>query len=151
MSPLLRTALAASALTAAAVSAQTPQPAALASQETNDGVTAEVTEFKRRGNTLTAKVRYRNDGSEAVTLDVAYSNTYVLDAAGGKKYEILRDDQKNYIAAMGSSYADRYWGSLEPGKPKLVWIKFPAPPPEVKSATLQLDDAPPFDDLPIQD
>ncbi|HET9484404.1 MAG TPA: hypothetical protein VFO79_10645, partial [Xanthomonadales bacterium] len=135
---------------AAPAAAQAPAP--LASQETNlAGVTAEVTEFKRRGNTLTVKVRMSNAGSEDVTVDLEYDKTYVLDAAGGRKYEVLRDDAKNYIAAIGPSYSNRYWNTLKPGQPLLVWMKFPAPPPEVKTATFQLDDTPPFDDLPIQD
>ena len=137
------------ALCCAPLAAQSPAP--LASQETNGGIFADVTEFRRKGNTLTAKVRYRLDAGEPVTLDIDYDKTYVLDAANGRKYEILRDDAKNYIAALGPSYSDRYWNTLAPGKPLLMWIKFPAPPAEVTSATLQLDDAPPFDDLPIQD
>lgn len=135
-----------------AAPAQAPPPAApLAVQDTNDGLVAEVTEFKRRGNTLTAKVRFRNAGTDEVTIDLEYGKTYVLDAGGGKKYEVLRDDEKNYIAAIGKSYSDRYWEGIEPGEQKVVWMKFPAPPPEVKVATLQIDEAPPFDDLPIQD
>ena len=147
---MMRTLLFAIALVALPAVAQ--QPAPLASQETNlSGVTAEVTEFKRRGNTLTAKVRYTSTASEDLTLDVEYDKSYVLDAANGKKYEILRDDAQKYIAAMGPSYSDRYWSTIKPGQPLTVWMKFPAPPPEVKTATLQLDDAPPFDDLAIQD
>lgn len=140
------------ALAALAAPAAAQAPAPLAAQETNlAGVTAEVTEFKRRGNTLTVKVRMSNAGSEDVTVDLEYDKTYVLDAAGGRKYEVLRDDAKNYIAAIGPSYSNRYWNTLKPGQPLLVWMKFPAPPPEVKTATFQLDDTPPFDDLPIQD
>lgn len=136
----------------APAAAPAPAPLPLAAQETNlPGVTAEVTEFKRRGNTLTVKVRMSNAGTDGVTLDLEYDKTYVLDAAGGRKYEVLRDDAKNYIAAIGPSYTDRYWNTLKPGQPLVVWIKFPAPPPEVKTATFQLDDAPPFDDLAIQD
>ena len=140
------------AVAALAAPAAAQAPAPLASQETNlAGVTAEVTEFKRRGNTLTVKVRMSNTGSEDVTVDLEYDKTYVLDAAGGRKYEVLRDDAKNYIAAIGPSYSNRYWNTLKPGQPLLVWMKFPAPPPEVKTATFQLDDTPPFDDLAIQD
>lgn len=151
MSAIVRLALLAlpAALAANPLRAQAPAP--LAGQEIGNGIYAEVTEFKRKGNTLTAKLRYRNDGEEAVTLDISYDKTYVLDAEGGRKYEVLRDDEKNVIAALGPSYSDRYWNSLKPGQPLLVWMKFPAPPPEVKSATLQMDDAPPFDDLTIQE
>ena len=136
------------ALIATPLAAQSPP---LASQETDGGIVAEVTEFKRKGNTLTAKVRYRLDAGEPVTIDLDYDKTYLLDAANGRKYEILRDDAKKYIAALGPSYTDRYWNTLAPGKPLTVWMKFPAPPADVASVTLQLDDAPPFDDLAIQD
>ena len=145
----LRSAILASLLFVPAAHAQAPAP--LASQPTDDGLVAEVTEFKRKGNTLTAKVRYRNEGSDEVTIELDYDKTYLLDAEGGKKYEILRDDAKNYIAALGPSYSDRYWNTIKSGAQRLVWIKFPAPPIEVKTLTLQLDDAPPFDDLAIQD
>lgn len=147
-----RIAVLASLLAPAAGAQAPPAPAApLASQEVAAGVFADVTEFRRKGNVLTAKLRYRNEGSEEVTLDIMYDKSYVLDAAGGRKYEVLRDDDKNYIAALGPSYSDRYWNSLEPGKPLLLWLKFPAPPAEVKTVTLQLDDAPPFDELTIQE
>ena len=136
------------ALFATPLAAQSPP---LASQEIDGGIVAEVTEFKRKGNTLTAKVRYRLETGESVTIDLAYDKTYVLDAANGRKYEILRDDAKNYIAALGPSYTDRYWNSLTPGKPLTVWMKFPAPPADVTAVTLQIDGAPPFDDLAIQD
>ena len=134
-----------------APTAQAQAPAPLATQEIAAGISADVVEFRRKGNVLTAKVRYRNDGNEDVTLDIMYEKSYVLDAAGGRKYEVLRDDDKNVIAALGPSYSDRYWNTLSPGKPLLLWMKFPAPPAEVKTATLQLDDAPPFDDLTIQE
>lgn len=132
--------------------AQAPAAAPLASQETNmAGVTAEVTEFKRRGNTLTAKVRLTNAGTDSASLDMPYAKAYLLDAAGGKKYEVLRDDEKNYIALMGPSYNDRYWDTLKAGQKVTIWMKFPAPPAEVKMVTLQLDDMAPFDELAIQD
>src|SRR6059058_123384 len=50
---------------AAAPAPGTPSAGALASQETNwNGIMAEVTEFRRKGNTLTAKVRLTNHGSQ---------------------------------------------------------------------------------------
>ena len=152
MNACLRFASIVSVLLSSAALAQAPAPAPLASQETNmAGVTAEVTEFRRRGNTLTAKIRLVNAGPAKVSIDMPYDKAYLLDAAGGKKYEVLRDDDKNYIAAMGASYSDRYWGSVDPGQKLTIWMKFPAPPPEVKVVTLQLDDMAPFDELAIQD
>jgi len=125
--------------------------AVIASQETNwPGVVADVTEFRRRGNVLTAKVRFRNTGTESVRPDFLYSETYLMDAAT-KKYEVLKDENSNYIAALHSGYSNRWYEDIPPGSSLTVWMKFPAPPVEVSTVTLSLPKVLPFEDLPIQD
>lgn len=127
-------------------------PATVASQETNwPGIAADVTEFRRKGNTLTAKVVLRNHGTDQVQPEIIYKEVYVMDLGGGKKYEVLRDEKGAYIAALRSGWTDRWYDSLEPAQSFTIWIKFPAPPADVRSLTLQLPGMPPFEDLPIQD
>lgn len=133
-----------------------PAPAAagavLAAQETNwPGIVAEVTEFRRKGNTLTARVRYRNQGSEAAEPDVNYGEVYVMDLAAGRKYEVLRDEQGRYIAALRSGWDDRWYQKIEPGHSMTIWMKLPAPPAEVREVTLQVPGVPPFEDLAIHE
>jgi hypothetical protein len=146
-----------------AASPETPQPlpapasapaaaAALASQATNwPGIVADVTEFRRKGSTLTAKVVLRNQGTAEAEADVHYDEVYVMDAAAGKKYEILQDEKGSYIAALRSGYSNRWYQKLAPGETYTLWMKFPAPPPETRTVTLQVPGVPPFEDLPIQD
>lgn len=144
---------------AAGTAASAPAPAApvaagpaIASQETNwQGIVAEVTEFRRKGNTLTAKVRFRNQGTENPEPDIQYKEVYVMDAAAGKKYEVLKDEKENYIAALNPGWPARWYKRINPGESQTIWMKFPAPPPEVKAITLQLPGMPPFEDVPIQD
>ena len=124
----------------------------LATEETNwPGIVAEVTEFRRKGNTLTTRVRLRNGGGARQEVGVVYPEVYIMDAAGGKKYEVLKDEQGHYIAALSQGWGDRWMERLEPGQSQSVWIKFPAPPAEVKAVTLQIPKVPPFEDLAIQD
>ncbi|MFL6200184.1 MAG: hypothetical protein ACJ76J_13475 [Thermoanaerobaculia bacterium] len=156
------------ATTAAAPSASAPAPepapaaapaatpaaagAVLASQETNwKGIVAEVTEFRRKGNTLTAKVRLRNQGSEKIQPEVIYKEVYLMDLAAGRKYQVLQDEKGGYIAGLRSGWNDRWYDELGPGESYTLWVKFPAPPAEVKSVTLQVPGVPPFEDLAIQD
>lgn len=136
-----------------AAAAPAAQPAVvLATSETNwGGVVAEVTELRRKGNTLTARVRLRNTGQEQATVEVKFPEVSVLDAANARKYEVLRDEKGTYIASLRSGYGDRWYEYLQPGDVKLIWMKFPAPPPEVVTVTLQLPSTPPFEDLAIQD
>ena len=132
--------------------AAAPAAASLASQETNwSGISADVTEFKRKGNTLTAKVVLRNHGNVKTQPEIKYDEVYLMDLGAGKKYEVLKDEKGAYIAALRSGWGDRWYENLEPGQSFTLWMKFPAPPPEVKSVTLQVPGVPPFEDLPIQD
>ena len=141
----------------APATAESPQTAPasaapLASQTSNwPGIVADVTEFRRKGSTLTARVTFRNSGPERSEADVHYNEVYVMDTAAGKKYEVLRDEKGTYIAALRSGYSDRWYQYLEPGQTYTVWMKFPAPPPETKAITLQVPGVPPFEDIPIQD
>lgn len=136
----------------AAPAAAAPATASLQSQETNwPGVTAEVTEFRRKGNTLTAKVRLTNKGSAWVEPEIFWKDVSLIDAAGGKKYEVLKDEKGTSIASLNPSYADRWYARIEPATSQVIWMKFPAPPPDVKTITLQMPQMPPFDDLKIQD
>ena len=132
--------------------AAAPAAASLASQETNwSGISADVTEFKRKGNTLTAKVVLRNHAGASIQPEINYKEVYLMDLGAGKKYEVLKDEKGAYIAALRSGWGDRWYENLEPGQSFTLWMKFPAPPPDVKSVTLQVPGVPPFEDLPIQD
>lgn len=138
--------------TTAASAAPAGAAATLATQETNwSGISADVTEFKRKGNTLTAKVVLRNHAGADVQSEIKYEEVYLMDLGAGKKYEVLKDEKGAYIAALRSGWADRWYDTLKPGQSVTLWIKFPAPPPDVKSVTLQVPGMSPFEDLPIQD
>jgi len=126
--------------------------AAVATQTSNwPGVVADVTEFRRKGSTLTVRVVLRNQGNVDSEPDIHYNEVYVMDLGAGKKYEVLKDEKGTYIAALRSGWNNRWYEKLAPGASYTIWMKFPAPPPEVKSVTLQLPGMPPFEDLPIQD
>jgi hypothetical protein len=140
--------------TQASAPAPAPAPAgtSLASQETNwPGITAEVTEFKRKGNTVTAKVRLVNKRSERTSPELLWKEVALVDTAGGKKYEVLKDEKGAFIASTRAGWTDRWEEWIEPGTSQIIWMKFPAPPLEVKTITLQIPKTPPFDDLTIQD
>ena len=146
----------AAAPTTTTVAAPTPTPpapagAVIASQETNwKGVTAEVTEFRRKGNTLTAKVRLTNRGSENADAAVKYGEVYLMDTAAGKKYEVLKDEKGQFIAYLTSGW-NQWYDTMKPNETITLWMKFPAPEVEVKAITLQLPGMAPFEDVPIQD
>jgi hypothetical protein len=121
-----------------------------AAQETKwPGVTVQVTEFARKGKNLNAKLRFANNGTKQVRPGFYYTGTYLLDA-DNRKYEVLKDDKDRYLGSLHTGYKD-WWGeTIEPGSSLLVWMRFPAPPPEVNMLTVQLDGMDPIEDVPIQ-
>ncbi len=130
--------------------AQQPQ-ASLASQPTNwQGVSADITEFKRKGNTLSVRLRLRDDGGKDVYVSFSYDKCYLLDAGAGKKYQVLKDDAGAAIAAVNAGN-DEWRETIKAGQSQTIWMKFPTPPATVKSVSLSIDNTPPFDDLAIQD
>ena len=132
------------------VAAEAAPGRAQQSQQTKwPGVMAEVIEFQRKGNALTAKVRFSNRGTKRAEPDFYYSETYVLDPAN-KKYEVIKDDEGRYLAALHSGYSNRWYDYVEPGTSQTVWMRFSAPPAAVKTATLQIPGMEPFEDLRIQ-
>ena len=64
---------------------------------------------------------------------------------------MLQDQEGAFIAALRSGWKDRWYGDMEPGMSQVLWMKFPAPPAEVTTVTLQVPGVPPFEDLTIQD
>lgn len=96
-------------------------------------------------------MRFVNTGSQEPEVEVHYSQVYLIDTAAGKKYEALRDEKGEYIAALSTSWHDRWYQHVKAGAPATIWVKFPAPPPDVKAITLNIPKTPPFEDVPIQD
>lgn len=119
------------------------------SQDTEiTGITADLTECKRKEGVLSVKVQFRNtsDASVNVSIDThhgEYSGFYVT--AADKKYFILTDTEK---APLAPKYIS---GDVEKGGKLLWWAKFPAPPAEVKKINLVIPKVLPFEDVPITD
>lgn len=117
-------------------------PDAVASQNTNWGtVVADVQEFKRKGNVLTAVGRFRGGG----LIELNLSSAYILDEAQGRKYKALVDETGDVI---GCCHGGRLLSSPDT---LAFWVKFPAPPPDVKAITLVFPQTTPFESLAIQD
>jgi hypothetical protein len=112
------------------------------------GVVADVSELRRRGNAVNAKVRFSNHGSKTAQPDFSYKDTYLLDA-DNNKFEVLKDTAGNYLAALRSGYSDRWYDAIDPAASLTVWMRFSAPPPDVKVVSLQIPGVEPFEDLQI--
>jgi hypothetical protein len=146
---IVRTFLLAFAVPAAA-QAQVPP---IQTQETNEaGVVAELTECRRSEGVLSIKVRLRNTGPAPVQVtairDRAYDHYYVV--AGGKKYFVLRDTEKEPLATVADNSGSVY-ANLDKGGSFTWWAKYPAPPSEIKKVDYVTPLGAPFEDVPVSE
>ncbi len=153
---LLVGALAAGLTLAAGPGARAAEP--IASGATNwDGVTVHVMSVVRKGNVLTVKWAVVNEGEAPQVVWFGFTGKqacYVVDEESGTKYFVLTDREGNPLAPRNDFLGVGLRGikrELAPGKTLRLWMKLPAPPPEVTSVSIFLNETEPIEDVPITD
>lgn len=122
-----------------------------------DGITVDIMSVSRKGNVMTVKFAAVNNGSE--TRQVAFGFTgndvcYAVDEESGSKYYVLTDEEGNPVASAKEWMPNSTSGinrEVAPGSSLRVWMKLPAPPPEVTSISLFLNETDPIEDVSITD
>lgn len=143
--------------TAPAAQPQSAPPAVLASTDgENPGVRVEVTELKRTGEgVVTLKFTLINDSNEAFgfsydmgdpgmsTIDFnTIGGTHLIDNAGKKKYQVIRDASNKCVCSSGLD-------SVEPQSRMTLWARFPAPPAEVEKLSIMIPHFIPMDGVSL--
>jgi hypothetical protein len=117
-----------------------------------EGVTCELKQVTRKNSVLTVKFALELEASNktGVGSRLIFSKdrpdcSYVLDEERGVKYFPLTDEKGVPIASGVSGYY------LNPGERLSFWMKLPAPPEEVKRASVLITKCEPFDEVDIED
>ncbi len=130
----------------AAAPAQAKPGSVIASaQYSNDpNLRCDLLEVKRvSGSALLARWRIVNTGTKVIGYDYSYDDIYYIDPAGNKKYNVLTIDGKRIL--------DMWNGGLPPGEQRVMWAKYPAPPPTSKRISLNIPKFTPFEDVPVSE
>jgi hypothetical protein len=130
----------------------------IATADTNwEDVTVNLMTVSRKGNILTVKFAAVNNGSAAAKVAFGFTGNdvcYAVDEDSGSKYYVLTDQEGNPVASAKDWMPNSTAGinrEIAPGKSLRVWMKLPAPPPEVSSISLFLNETDPIEDVPITD
>ena len=123
------------------------------------GLEIDLLSVERKASVLTVKWAVRNTGDKTSYAEFALFNnkptTYLVDEDSGTKYFVLTDKEGNVLATEHAYVKNGSWGigdNVEAGKTQRYWMKFPAPPPAVKSINVFFTDATePFEGVPITD
>lgn len=120
-----------------------------------DGITFSVNQLKRNANgTLTMSIKVQGTPGTPVTYQAIgfsggapHQQDYkLLDLGNKKRYSMLQDSDGHCLCTKLTS---EEIAGLSSGKPRDINIKFPAPPADVTSITVELPHAEPIDDVPI--
>ena len=135
--------------------AQIPSGPAIATADGDKpGIRVEVVELKRAtGDTVNLKFAMINDSDQ--DMDYGYdfgegsttdygtiAGTHLIDAAGKKKYFVVRDTE-------GACLCSRGLKSIKARTRANLYAKFPAPPEDVQKITVVIPHFTPMDDVPI--
>jgi hypothetical protein len=130
----------------------------IATAETNwEGVTVNLMSVARKGSILTVKFAAVNNGGTARKVAFGFTGNdvcYAVDEESGSKYYVLTDEEGNPVASAHEWMPNSTHGinrEIAPGATLRVWMKLPAPPPEVSTISLFLNETEPIEDVPITD
>ncbi len=148
------------ALLAHAAWAQAPAAAKpLGTTTTNwAGVSIDLMSVERKGSILTVKWAVRNAGAKPAVVRFGLTGknqgTYVVDEDSGTKYYVLTDKEKHSLASEHVYLNSDTYGideAVPPGGTSRLWMKLPAPPPQVKAISIFFTNAEPLEAVPITD
>lgn len=118
------------------------------------GLRLDVTELKRTsGGTLTLKFTVYNETDQTLSTTTlgepgagqdyrSVGGVYLIDAAGMKKYLVVRDGDDHCVCSRDIEDIDK-------GNYATMWAKFPAPPDDVQAMGIVIPHFIPIDDVPI--
>jgi hypothetical protein len=123
-----------------------------------EGVTIDLMSVERKGSVLTVKWAVRNAGPKRAQVQFGMvgrdQTTYLLDEESGTKYYVLTDKEKNSLASEHVYLGGDTYGiedAVEPGATARYWMKYPAPPPAVKTINVFFSKTEPIEGVAITD
>ena len=134
----------------------TPSAVVATADGETPGLRVEVTELKRvSGGTVNLKFVMINDSDMKIGFGYSFvdpsqsgldfntiGGVHLIDAAGKKKYFVVRDSEKKCVCSQGLK-------DLQPKSRMNLWAKFPAPPDNVEKIGVVIPHFMPMDDVPI--
>jgi hypothetical protein len=131
-----------------------PQPEASAAPQTQQAIQTQpgpagaqvaLNRVSVTGDLMTVQLTYTGgSGNNHAKLE----EVSVIDDATAKQMGVLKDNAGKWLASPLNFNGQMLDVSLS-DKPSVVWFKFPAPPAETKTVSINIPDVAPFDGVPV--
>jgi hypothetical protein len=131
----------------------------IATRPGSGGLEVDLTSVAVSGDIVTVSLRYRNLTDSYVNhinVDFPIEKVNITDDATSRRYGVLKDQAGHYMASPLSDDNDRTIHFTVkpqkeyPGSYEVAWFKFPAPPPEAQTISINIPKVAPFENIRIK-
>jgi hypothetical protein len=128
----------------------------IATRPGSGGLEVDLTGVEVTGDILTVALRYRTvtDGYNDTEVSFPIDQVSINDDATSRRYGVLKDQSDHYMAAPLSGensikFIVKNGGNFK-GSYEVAWFKFPAPPAQAQTISINIPKVAPFDNIRIQ-
>ncbi|MGF1571303.1 MAG: hypothetical protein ACFCVD_25045 [Nodosilinea sp.] len=104
---------------------------------------------KVTGDIITVTLRYRSMPSERLATRYSIEEVSYIDDATSKRYGVVQDESGAWLASPKDSGGDDVYISIYDNA-EIAWFKFPAPPPEAQTISINIPEVSPFDGVSVE-
>ena len=122
--------------------------AAIQTQPGPTGTQVALNKVAVTGDILTVQLTY-SGGTDNTWQTPSIADVAVIVDATAQKLGVLRDGEQNYMASPINGGVRRLLGFRTGTGPQIVWFKFPAPPADARTVSINIPDVVPFDGVPV--
>ncbi|MGC1310310.1 MAG: hypothetical protein WA885_24030 [Phormidesmis sp.] len=103
---------------------------------------------KVTGDIMTVTLRYRTLPNESLRTNYSINEVSYIDDATSKRYGVVQDESGAWLASPKNSV-----GNISiniNNNAEITWFKFPAPPPEAQTISINVPEVSPFDGVSVE-
>lgn len=119
--------------------------------DVNANADVDVVKAHVSGDIMTIILMFRNTSGKRIEYDLNAAETYYIDKAANKKFFMLKDTEKKWVASDVRYYSSNsvFKFTVDKDGKKLVWMKFPSPEAGIATIDFSIPGVLPFDGLKV--
>lgn len=117
-----------------------------------EGTEVDLTSAKVTGQVMTVALRYRKTPESHYKIESSYPIEEVsyTDDATSRQYTVLQNQSGSWLASPKNDEGEIDLVFSYGTKSQVAWFKFPAPPPEAQTISINIPNVSPFDGVKIE-
>ncbi len=113
-----------------------------------DNAEVDLMSAKVTGDIMTVTLRYRTMPDESMGTNYPIEEVSYIDDASSKRYGVLQDEAEDWLASPKNAVGNISINIYDDAE--ITWFKFPAPPPEAQTISINVPEVSPFDGVSVE-